>query len=78
MTKKNEVVDLKMTPELQKKLKGYLGFKIDPIFLYVPKVYRKEKDIPKSMWPVFKLRGKTGYEIAEAEDNAGFWDSSGN
>jgi len=79
----SQVKDVKLTPELKEKLKGFLGFTKDPTFLYTPKVYREKGDdgefiIPKAMWPVFKLKGKTGIEIANDEDNAGYLDPGTN
>jgi len=79
----NEVVDVRLTPELKEKLRGFLGFTKTTDFLYVPKVYREKDDageyiVPKDLWPVFKLRGKTGIEVAEEEDNSGYLDPNSN
>jgi len=68
-----------LTPELREKLRGFMAFGENPEFWYVPKIYREKNDkgefvIPKDLWPTFKLRGKTGIEIADEEDNAGYLD----
>jgi len=72
-----ETVNRVLTPELQEKLNKVSGLTKEHTFLYVPKVYREIGPdlIPKSEWPVFKLRGKNGLEIAEAEDNSGYMDT---
>ena len=67
-----EVTDMKYSPEVQARLQSLVGFSEDATFLYVCKVHRE--NLPKSAWPVFKLRGKTGIEVAKIEDAAGFFD----
>ena len=67
-----EIVDKKLSNELREKLasKGALGFTENLEFDYVPKMYREkdkdsgEYDIPKELWPVFKLKAKDGIESA--------------
>ena len=74
MNEVNKVID----SELQKKLNKITGLTVEHNFLYTPKVYREALNeagdyiIPKEEWPVFKLKGKNGIEIAEAEDNSGY------
>jgi hypothetical protein len=63
--------DLRLTPELQKKLSGFLGFSIDANFQYTFKVYR-ENNVPKDLWPLFTLKSLDGLEVAQREDKAGF------
>lgn len=68
-------VHVEMTEEIKEKLKaaGQLGFQVDAVFTYVPKFYRdKKNNIPKSLWPIFKLKSKNGIEVAEAEDGIGY------
>lgn len=74
----SEIVDKELTPELQAKLNKVLGLTKEHTFLYVPKIYRElgESFKPKSEWPVFKLKGKNGLEIADAEDTAGYVDTT--
>jgi hypothetical protein len=65
-----------ITPELKARLAGFLGFTKDPVFFYVPEIFREKNDkgdfiIPRENWPVFKLKGKTGIESAEDEDDVG-------
>ena len=79
----NETVDVKLTPELKKKLKGFLGFTTTSEFKYVPRIFREKNEdgeyiIPKELWPVFNLKGKTGIEIADEEDNSGYLDPDSN
>lgn len=73
-----ETEEKKLSPELLAELQKVKGLTTTHEFLYVPKVYRKAgvDVIPKSEWPIFKLKGKDGVEIAEAEDKAGYVDSS--
>jgi hypothetical protein len=73
----NTEIEKKITPELEAKLNKIRGLSQTHEFLYVPKVYRLagEGVIPKSEWPIFKLKGKNGLEIAEAEDNAGYMEA---
>ena len=75
-----ETKDVRLTPEMKKKLAGFIGFTKDPVFWYVPKAYReKDEDgkyiIPKAVWPGFKLKGLTGLEAADMEDNIGTFDT---
>jgi hypothetical protein len=69
-----ETENLILTDEMKKKLKGVLGFQVDAKFSYVPKIYREKSkitgdyDIPKTLWPVFTLRGLNGVEATLAED----------
>ena len=74
----NEQVKKELTPEVQKKLNKVLGLTKEHVFLYVPKIYRELGDelMPKSEWPIFKLKGKNGLEIADAEDNSGYMETS--
>lgn len=71
-----ETENLILTDEMRQKLKGVLGFQVDAKFSYVPKVYREksaagEYAIPKSLWPVFTLRGLNGLEATLTEDDLG-------
>ena len=71
-----ETENLILTDEMKKKLKSVLGFQVDAKFSYVPKVYREkgaagEYAVPKSLWPVFTLRGLNGLEATLAEDELG-------
>ncbi len=72
--------EMRLTPEIKEKLSGYIGFTKNPVFKYVPKIYREKDEkeeyiIPQAVWPVFTLKGRTGLEIAELEDNSGYFDS---
>lgn len=67
-----EVIDMKYSPEVQKRLQSLVGFSEDATFSYVCKAHRE--NLPKAEWPVFKLKGKTGIENAKVEDAAGFFD----
>ena len=69
-----------LSPELEEKLNKVRGLTKTHEFLYVPKVYREAGPdvIPKSEWPVFKLKGKDGLEIADAEDSSGYVDTTTN
>lgn len=72
-----EQKDVILTEEMKKKLKGFMAFKLDAKFLYVPKIYREknadgEYDIPKELWPVFTLRAMDGVEATLAEDEMEF------
>lgn len=74
-----EVVDRELTDDMKLKLKGYLGFSKQSSFIYVPKVYREnEGEIPKDLWPRFKLQGMTGMGLAEIEDQIGYLNIDGN
>lgn len=80
MSEIKKTKEMRLTPEMKKKLLGFIGFTKDPVFKYVPKIYREknekgEFEIPKSLWPVFTLKGRTGLEIAELEDNTGYFDA---
>lgn len=73
-----ETQDVILTDEVKKKLAGagMLGFQIDAKFSYVPKVFREKNTngeylIPKTIWPVFTLRGLNGLEATLAEDDLG-------
>lgn len=79
---KPETKEMRLTPEMKEKLSGFLGFSKNPIFKYVPEVYRQKDEkgnyiFPKEVWPVFTLKGRTGLEIAELEDNSGYFDTEG-
>ena len=70
-----EEKNIELNDEIKERLKknGMLGFDVDSEFLYVPLFFRDAKNnIPKSYWPVFTLRSRTGIELAEAEDEAGY------
>lgn len=69
-----ETKDVVLTDEMKKRLKGYLAFKVDASFKYVPKPYRQKNSdgeyyIPKDLWPVFTLKGLDGVEATLEEDN---------
>jgi hypothetical protein len=69
----------KLTPELLEKLSKITGFDLEAEFQYVPKVFRQKDQkgeyvFPKDTWAVFTLRSKNGLEVAEAEDNAGYFE----
>lgn len=66
-----ETVDLKLTPEMAEKLKGFLAIDVNAKFKYVPKAYRNGDGIPKEFWPIFTLNGKDAIDLAKAEDSAG-------
>jgi hypothetical protein len=72
-----ETKDIVLTDEMRKQLNDVLGFEVEASFVYVPKAYRKST-ISKSQWPVFTLRSKDGLEIAEAEDNSGYFEYDSN
>jgi len=72
MSEETETKDMRFTPELQEKLRGFLVFSKESTFKYVPKVFREHA--PKDLWPVFILRGKDGVESAKVEDDAGWVD----
>ncbi len=72
-----EEVNVELTPELQLRLKGYLGFDTRSTFKYVPEIFRqKNKDgsyiVPKKFWPVYELKAKNGVELAVMDDRASF------
>lgn len=61
-----------LTPELLEKLNKFKGFSDTSTFQYVPKIYRENVDvIPKKDWPIFKLKGRDGLDLADSEDNMG-------
>jgi len=61
------------SPEEIQKLKGYMGFSSEDSFLYTPKIYRAVFPENKDKWPVFKLRGLNGYQVAKAQDDVGVY-----
>jgi hypothetical protein len=75
-----EIENVKLTPELKIRLQGYLGFTPEDRYPYVPAVFRERRKLedgtlgdyilPKGLWPVFYIRGKTGLEILELDDLA--------
>jgi hypothetical protein len=70
-----EMKDIQLTEDAKAKLKGFLAFDTSTDFPYVPKAYRdKAANIEKQLWPVFTLRSKNGLDVADAEDNSGFFE----
>jgi hypothetical protein len=74
-----EVKDFVITPEIEKRLKGFVGFDVKATFKYTPKIFRDKNDageylIPKPLWPVFELKSKNGMEIAEVKDKTGYFE----
>jgi hypothetical protein len=65
--------DVTLTDEMRAQLKDVLGFEVEANFPYVPKAFRGST-ISKSLWTIFTLRSKDGLEIAEAEDNTGYFE----
>ena len=68
---------IELTPEMAKKLKGFLAIDPKATFKYVLLKYReKNKEgeyvFPKELWPVFTLRARDGIEIAERKDIVGY------
>jgi hypothetical protein len=57
--------EVELTPEMEERLRGFAPITATPEFKYTPKVFR---DLPKSAWPVFKLRSLTGPERLDIED----------
>ncbi len=75
MADKNKpiLLDDKMKEALRKA--GALGFSVENTFLYVPRAFRDPvNQIPKNHWPVYTLRAKSGIEIADVEDKAGYYE----
>jgi hypothetical protein len=66
--------NIELTPEIKAKLKKFMGFTKDPVFTYVPKIFRKEAPANKEVWPLFQLKGKDGIESAQSEDEASYVD----
>lgn len=71
-----ETIERKFTPEEMEKLRGFLGFSSEDFFLYTPKKYRELFPTEKEKWPVFKLRGLNGVQVAKAQDEAGTYSPS--
>jgi hypothetical protein len=62
-----KTVDLKMTPEIEEKLKKYRGYLPGNILTWTPDIYRL--NTPKSEWPVFKYKTRTSFDIAKDADD---------
>jgi len=68
-----KIKNIVLTPEMEKKLKSSLGFKLVDNYKYVPKAYREKNEkgefvFPKEIWPVFILKGIDGRQALEFED----------
>lgn len=75
MAEKNKpiLLDEKMKEKLR--AAGALGFSVENTFIYVPRAFREpDSQIPKSMWTIYTLRAKSGIEIADVEDKAGYYE----
>ncbi len=68
-----ETINRRFSEEEKKKLKGFLGYTSEAYFLYTPKIYRQLFPEDKSKWPVFKLKGLNGIQVAKAQDQAGMY-----
>ena len=64
-------IDVRLTEEMQEKLKNVIGFDVNSEFKYTFKAYR-ENNIPKDLWPVFVLKSLDGLQIARQEDAIGY------
>lgn len=62
-----ETKDVVLTDEMKKKLASFMPIQLQGEFPYVPRVYR-ENNLPKSIWPVFYLRGIDGVQATLLED----------
>jgi len=65
-----EEINVIMDDELKAKLKNCAPVRVKAPFTFVPEKYRRS-DIPKEYWPLFKLRGRNGIELA-SNDDTGF------
>jgi len=68
-----KIKNIELTPEQIKLLKKNYGFKIVDSFRYVPLAFRsKDSDgkyiLPKSLWPVFLLKGIDGLTSMDVQD----------
>jgi hypothetical protein len=68
-----EFVDVQLTSEMLERLQGFMPIKVDESWAYVPAVYRQKREdgeylIPKSLWPIFRIRGIDGVQATLKED----------
>lgn len=65
--------DVQLTEEMKTRLEEFSAVQVEKEFKYVPKIYR-EKDstgnylIPKTLWPVFIIRGLSSVEYMKIGD----------
>jgi len=67
-----ETKNLELTKEMKEKLSGFLAITPENKFRYIPKFFRDNK-ISKDLTPIFTLKILDGLQLAEIEDNSGYW-----